>query len=54
MTTTKNVQYTLSNFFHLDGEGPLYVWPTFDLKAVMNDPPGLLHWLTGNGYREGR
>ncbi len=52
MTTTKGVQYTLHNFFRLDGEGLLYIWPMFDPKAVMNDPPGLLQWLTGNGYYE--
>jgi hypothetical protein len=50
MTTTKGVQYTLHNFFRLDGEGIAYIWPMFDPKAVMNDPPGLLQWLTGNGY----
>lgn len=50
MTTTKGVQYTLHNFFRLDGEGLLYIWPMFDPKAVMNDPPGLLAWLTGKGY----
>jgi sugar lactone lactonase YvrE len=50
MTTTKGVQYTLHNFFRLDGEGLLYIWPMFDPKAVMNDPPGLLQWLTGIGY----
>ncbi len=50
MTTTKGVQYTLHNFFRLDGEGLLYIWPMFDPKAVMDDPPGLLKWLTGSGY----
>ena len=50
MTTTKGVQYTLHNFFRLDGEGIVYIWPMFDPKAVMNDPPGLLAWLTGKGY----
>lgn len=50
MTTTKGVTYTLHNFFRLDGEGLLYIWPMFDPKAVMEDPPGLLQWLTGNGY----
>jgi hypothetical protein len=39
MTTTKGVQYTLNNFFRLDGEGLFYIWPMFDPKAVMNDPP---------------
>jgi sugar lactone lactonase YvrE len=50
MTTTKGVQYTLHNFFRLDGEGLAYIWPMFDPKAVMDDPPGLLQWLTGVGY----
>jgi hypothetical protein len=50
MTTTKGVQYTLNNFFRLDASGIVYIWPMFDPKAVMNDPPGLLQWLTGNGY----
>jgi len=50
MTTTKGVVYTLNNFFRLDGEGLLYIWPMFDPKAVMNDPPGLLAWLTGKDY----
>src|SRR5262245_5883807 len=50
MTTTKGVQYTLNNYFRLDGEGIVYIWPMFDPKAVMNDPPGLLQWLTGSGY----
>jgi hypothetical protein len=50
MTTTKGVQYTLHNFFRLDGEGLAYIWPMFDPKAVMDDPPGLLAWLTGKGY----
>lgn len=50
MTTTKGVQYTLHNFFRLDDEGLAYIWPMFDPKAVMNDPPGLLRWLTGQGY----
>lgn len=50
MTTTKGVQYTLHNFFRLDGEGIAYIWPMFDPKAVMNDPPGLLSWLTGKDY----
>jgi sugar lactone lactonase YvrE len=52
MTTTKGVQYTLHNFFRLDGEGLAYIWPMFDPKAVMNDPPGLLQWLRGEGYYE--
>jgi hypothetical protein len=50
MTTTKGVQYTLHNFFRLDGEGLAYIWPMFDPKAVMDDPPGLLRWLRGEGY----
>lgn len=50
MTTTQGVQYTLHNFFRLDGEGVVYIWPMFDPKAVINDPPGLLHWLRGEGY----
>jgi len=50
MTTTKGVVYTLNNFFRLDAEGLLYIWPMFDPKAVMNDPPGLLAWLTGKNY----
>ena len=52
MLTTKGVLYTLHNFFRLDEEGLLYVWPMFDPKAVMNDPPALLHWLRGEGYYE--
>lgn len=50
MTTTKGVQYTLHNFFRLDDEGIAYIWPMFDPKAVMNDPPALLQWLRGEGY----
>jgi len=50
MKTTKGVLYTLHNFFRLDGEGLAYIWPMFDPKAVMDDPPGLLAWLTGKGY----
>ena len=52
MTTTKGVQYTLNNFFRLDGEGLLYIWPMFDPKAVMEDPDGLIRWLTGRDYYE--
>ena len=33
MTTTKGVQYTLHNFFRLDGEGLVYIWPMFDPKG---------------------
>jgi sugar lactone lactonase YvrE len=50
MKTSKGVLYTLHNFFRLDGEGLLYIWPMFDPKAVMDDPPGLLQWLRGEGY----
>lgn len=50
MTTTKGVTYTLHNFFRLDDEGLLYIWPMFDPKAVMKDPDGLVAWLTGKGY----
>jgi sugar lactone lactonase YvrE len=50
MRTSKGVLYTLHNFFRLDGEGLVYIWPMFDPKAVMDDPPGLLQWLTGIGY----
>lgn len=50
METTKGVTYTLHNFFRLDGEGLVYIWPMFDPKAVMADPPGLLQWLRGEGY----
>jgi hypothetical protein len=52
ITTTKGAQYTLHNFFRLDGEGLLYIWPMFDPMAVMTDPLGLVQWLTGNGYCE--
>jgi hypothetical protein len=50
MTTTKGVLYTLHNFFRLDGDGLVYIWPMFDPKAVSDDPPGLIRWLTGKGY----
>ncbi|MBD0325955.1 MAG: DUF4904 domain-containing protein [Pyrinomonadaceae bacterium] len=50
MTTTKGTQYTLHNFFRLDGEGLAYIWPMFDPKAVMDNPTGLLQWLRGEGY----
>jgi sugar lactone lactonase YvrE len=50
MTTTKGTQYTLHNFFRLDGEGIAYIWPMFDPKAVMDNPPALLQWLRGEGY----
>lgn len=52
MTTTRGVQYTLHNFFRLNEEGLDYIWPMFDPKAVMQDPAGLLQWLTGKGYYE--
>ncbi len=52
MTTTKEVTYTLHNFFRLDEEGMVYIWPMFDPKAIMKDPDGLLQWLTGIGYYE--
>ena len=50
MTTTKGVKYTLHNFFRLDGEGLAFIWPMFDPKAILADPPGLHQWLTGDGY----
>ena len=50
MTTTKGVKYTLHNFFRLDGEGLAFIWPMFDPKAIIADPPGLHQWLTGDGY----
>ena len=50
MRTTKGVLYTLHNFFRLDGDGLMYIWPMFDPKAVMDDPAGLIRWLTGKGY----
>ena len=50
MTTTKGTLSTLNNFFRLDDEGLAYIWPMFDPKAVMNDPAGLLSWLTGKRY----
>ncbi len=50
MTTTKGTRYTLNNFFRLDDEGMVYIWPMFDPKAVMDDPAGLIEWLTGKGY----
>ena len=36
MTTTQGVQYTLHNFFRLDEQGLLYIWPMFDPKAVID------------------
>ena len=50
MRTTKGTLYTLNNFFRLDDEGIAYIWPMFDPKAVMDNPEGLLQWLTGKGY----
>jgi hypothetical protein len=50
MRTSKGTLYTLHNFFRLDDQGLSYIWPMFDPKAVMDDPPGLLSWLTGKGY----
>ena len=50
MTTSKGTQYTLHNFFRLDGEGISYIWPMFDPKAVMDNPPALVQWLRGEGY----
>jgi sugar lactone lactonase YvrE len=52
MTTTKGTVYTLHNFFRLDGDGLVYIWPMFDPKAVIADPPALLQWLRGEGYYE--
>jgi hypothetical protein len=50
METTKGTLYTLHNFFRLDDEGLLYIWPMFDPKAVMDNPEGLIQWLTGKDY----
>ncbi|HWO59190.1 MAG TPA: DUF4904 domain-containing protein [Umezawaea sp.] len=50
ITTTRGAQYTVHNFFRLDGEGLLYIWPIIDPLVVMNDPLGIVRWLTGNGY----
>lgn len=50
MKTTKGTLYTLNNFFSLDAEGIVYVWPMFDPKAIVDDPEGLIPWLTGKGY----
>jgi hypothetical protein len=50
MTATKGVQHMLNNFIRLDGQKLLYNWPMFDRKAVMNDPAGLIAWLTGKGF----
>ena len=50
MKTTKGTLYTLNNFFRLDEAGIVYVWPMFDPKAIVDDPAGLIPWLTGNNY----
>jgi hypothetical protein len=50
ITTTKGAQYTVHNFFRLDGEGLLYIWPIIDPLVVINDPLGVVQWLTGKGY----
>ncbi len=50
MKTTKGTLYTLNNFFRLDEQGIVYVWPMFDPKAIVEDPAGLIPWLTGKGY----
>ena len=50
MKTTKGTLYTLNNFFRLDEQGIVYVWPMFDPKAIVDDPEGLIPWLTGKGY----
>ena len=50
MKTTKGTLYTLNNFFRLDEQGISYVWPMFDPKAIVEDPDGLIPWLTGKGY----
>jgi sugar lactone lactonase YvrE len=50
MLTTKGTLYTLHNFFKLDEHGIVYIWPMFDPKAVMDNPPALLQWLRGEGY----
>lgn len=50
MKTTKGTLYTLNNFFRLDDQGIVYVWPMFDPKAIVDDPAGLIPWLTGKNY----
>lgn len=50
MNTTKGTLYTLNNFFRLDDQGIVYVWPMFDPKAIVDDPEGLIPWLTGENY----
>ncbi|MEM7593493.1 MAG: DUF4904 domain-containing protein, partial [Cyanobacteria bacterium P01_A01_bin.83] len=44
MKTTKGTLYTLNNFFRLDEQGIVYVWPMFDPKAIVDDPEGLIPW----------
>lgn len=50
MKTTKGTLYTLNNFFRLDEQGIVYVWPMFDPKAIVDEPAGLIPWLTGKNY----
>ena len=50
MKTTKGTLYTLNNFFRLDDQGIVYIWPMFDPKAIVDDPEGLIPWLTGKNY----
>lgn len=50
MKTTKGTLYTLNNFFRLDDQGIVYVWPMFDPKAIVDDPEALIPWLTGENY----
>lgn len=50
MKTTKGTLFTLNNFFRLDEEGIVYVWPMFDPKAIVDDPTALIPWLTGKNY----
>ncbi len=50
MRTTQGILYTLHNFFRLDEEGLVYIWPMFDPKAIVDNPDRLVPWLTGNGY----
>jgi len=50
MKTTRGTLYTLNNFFRLDDQGIVYIWPMFDPKAILNDPEGMIRWLTGENY----
>jgi hypothetical protein len=50
ITTTKGAQYTVHNFFRLNEEGLLYIWPIIDPYVCINDPLGIVEWLTGDGY----